>query len=444
MEKLEKAAPGMSPQRYVKRNGEKIHLTKAIVMDKTKKYRKAVKKYARNGEIGVTGRQNLKILRLKEGLTGDEAEAIEADELRPYREYAQHKKEYEKCFRAELEALDGDLNDDVREDLNDLANQRSLKPEDVTAIEQRVMQELDNRTAPRPPILGEQEKNLLRVSPIAEEQKKIQSPQNWGLGAVRQFSEDLGNSVKLEMLPIPAGEFMMGSPDSEERRLDDEGPQHFVKVPAFYMGKFPITQAQWTAIAKTKQIKYKLEPDKSYFKGGDLPVEQVSWDDAIEFCDRLSRETGERYSLPSEAQWEYACRAGTTTPFHFGETIDASIANYDGNHAYGSGKKGEYRSKPTPVGHFKTSANEFGLYDMHGNVWEWCADRWHENYEGAPDDGSVWNASNDSGSKVLRGGSWLNLPGYCRSANRRDYVSDCRSRYFGFRVVSPIPTPRTL
>lgn len=300
------------------------------------------------------------------------------------------------------------------------------------------------RTAPRPPILGEQEKNLEQSSPIAEEQKKSQSPQNLGLGAVRQFSEDLGNSVKLEMLPIPAGEFMMGSPETEEGRLDRESPPHPVKVSAFHMGKFPITQAQWTAIAKTKQIKCRLEPDPSHFKGGDLPVEQVSWDDAIEFCDRLSRETGKRYSLPSEAQWEYACRAGTTTPFHFGETIDASIANYDGNYTYGSGKEGEYRSKTTPVGHFKTSANEFGLYDMHGNVWEWCADCWHENYEGAPDDGSVWNASDDSGSKVLRDGSWYDNPWFCRSAFRYYGTSDCRSRLIGFRVASPIPTPETL
>ena len=444
VEKLEKAAPGMSPQRYLTDYGDKIKLTRAIVADPTRRYRKAVKKYSTNGEIRPTGRRILRDEWQKLGLTIEAAEAIEAEELRPYREYQQHLKDYEECFREELEFLGGVLDDRSREELNDLIRQRSLKAEDVTAIEQRVMQELDIRTAPRPPIPGEQEKNLEQSSLIAEEQKKSQSPQNCGLGAVRQFSEDLGNSVKLEMLPIPAGEFMMGSPEAEEGRSNDEGPQHLVKVPAFYTGKFPITQAQWAVIAKTKQIKCKLEPDPSHFKGGDLPVEQVSWDNAIEFCDRLSRETGKRYSLPSEAQWEYACRAGTTTPFYFGETIDVSIANYDGNHTYGSGKKGGYRPKTTPVGHFKTSANEFGLYDMHGNVWEWCADRWQKNYKGAPDDGSVWNAFNDSGSKVLRGGSWYSNPGDCRSAIRRYYTSDYRSRYFGFRVASPIPTPKTL
>ena len=401
--------------------------------------------YSQDGVIRPAGRRNLRDERQKLGLTIEAAEAIEADELRPYREYQQHLKDYEECFREELEFLGGVLDDRSREELNDLIKQRILKPDDVEAIEQRVMQELDIRTAPRPPILGEQEKNLLRVSPIAEEQKKSQSPQNWGLGAVRQFSEDLGNSVKLEMLPIPAGEFMMGSPETEEGRSDREGPPHPVKVSAFYMGKFPITQAQWTAIAKTKQIKCKLELNPSYFKGSDdLPVESIFWHKAIEFCDRLSRETGKRYSLPSEAQWEYACRAGTTTPFHFGETIDASIANYNGNYTYGSGEKGESRSETTPVGHFKTSANKFGLYDMHGNVLEWCADRWHKNYEGAPDDSSVWDASNDSGSKALRGGSWLFNPGCCRSAYRDYFTSDDRGKSIGFRVVSPIPTPRTL
>ncbi len=448
-EKLAKAAPGMSPQRYVKQDGEKIRLTKAIVADPTRRYRKAVKKYSTDGVIRPAGRRNLEIERKKLGLTIEAAAAIEADELRPYLEYAQHRAEYEECFRETLEFADGELDDRDREELNDLIKQRSLKPADVEAIEQRVMQEFDSRNAPQPPILGEPEVEKVVSKPIVLEyprpQIQVERPK------LQPFTEDLGTSgklfgsaIRLEMLPIPAGEFMMGSPETEAERLDREGPQHLVKVPAFYMGKFPITQAQWAAIAKTKQINCKLESDPSHFKGADLPVEQVSWDDAIEFCDRLSRETGKRYSLPSEAQWEYAYRAGTTTPFYFGETIDASIANYNGNYTYSSGKKGEYRQKTTPVGHFKTSANKFGLYDMHGNVWEWCADPWHENYEGAPIDGSVWDASNDSGSKILRGGSWDYNPGHCRSAYRYLSASDSRIRCIGFRVVSPISTPRTL
>jgi formylglycine-generating enzyme required for sulfatase activity len=444
VEKLAKAAPGMSPQRYIDKNGEKIKLTRAIVADPTRRYRKAVKRYSQDGVIRPAGRRNLEIERLKLGLSREEADSIEADELRPYLEYKTHKAEYEQCFRDELEFMDGMLDDRSREELNDLIRQRSLKAEDVEAIEQQIMQELDIREP------------VVVVKPIAFKPVKLEpvrSPAKATAPKLQPFTEDLGtagklfgSAVKLEMLPIPAGEFMMGSPASEAERSNDAGPQHLVKVSEFYMGKFPITQAQWAAIAKTKQINCKLETDPSNFKGAELPVESIFWHEAIEFCDRLSRETGKRYSLPSEAQWEYACRAEATTPFYFGETIDASIANYcaqDGKIGetvypgkYGNGKLGEYRKKTTPVGYFKDSANKFGLYDMHGNVWEWCADPWHENYEGAPIDGSVWDASNDSGSKVLRGGSWGNSPGFCRSARRSYGTSDFRYWSIGFRVVS--------
>jgi formylglycine-generating enzyme required for sulfatase activity len=156
-------------------------------------------------------------------------------------------------------------------------------------------------------------------------------------------------------------------------------------------------------------------------------VEKISWLDAIEFCDRLSQLTGRLYRLPSEAEWEYACRAGTTTPFHFGETITTDLANYDGTDdpdgkwsgSYGIGTKGIYRQETTPVGSFGV-ANAFGLYDMHGNVWEWCMDHWHENYEGAPVDGSAWigPSASEHASRLLRGGSWSNNPRSCRSAFR--------------------------
>ncbi|NCR11342.1 MAG: formylglycine-generating enzyme family protein, partial [Microcystis aeruginosa LG13-11] len=162
-------------------------------------------------------------------------------------------------------------------------------------------------------------------------------------------------------------------------------------------------------------------------------VEKVSWYDAVEFCQRLSKATGRDYRLPSEAQWEYACRAGTTTPFYFGETITPDLANYDGNYIYAQGPKGIYRQETTPVGKFPPNA--FGLYDMHGNVWEWCADTWHDNYDGAPTDGSVWIENGDDNRSPLRGGSWYSYPNFCRSAfrigsNRRGYHDS-----YGFRVV---------
>jgi len=234
-------------------------------------------------------------------------------------------------------------------------------------------------------------------------------------------------------LLIPGGTFIMGSPDTEEGSSDEERPQHQVTIKPFCLGEYPITQAQWQVVATLPQIKGKLNPDPSRFKGAKQAVDRVSWDDAVEFCSRLSKQTKRNYRLPSEAEWEYACRAGTTTPFHFGETITTDVANYNGNSTYGNGPKGVYKGETTEVGSFGV-ANNFGLYDMHGNVWEWCQDEWHNSYDGAPTDGSAW-LRNDKGSdrRLLRGGSWVYNPGLCRSAvrdfNNFDYDN------VGFRVA---------
>ncbi len=250
------------------------------------------------------------------------------------------------------------------------------------------------------------------------------------------FTEDLGNGVTLEMVDIPGGTFTMGAPETEKESRDTERPQHQVTVPPFFMGKYPITQAQWQAVAAFPQVNRELDPDPSRFKGSDRPVETISWYDADEFCARLAKATGRDYRLPSEAEWEYACRAGTTTPFHFGETITPELANYNGEYTYGAGSKGEYRQETTPVGKFQVN-NAFGLSDMHGNVFEWCVDHLHENYESSPLDGSAWleNSDNDNHSRMLRGGSWLNSPWDCRSAYRSPYDPDFRSYSLGFRVV---------
>ncbi len=243
----------------------------------------------------------------------------------------------------------------------------------------------------------------------------------------RYYSETLSDDIKLEMVLIPEGEFMMGAPETELESSNSERPQHLVTVPTFFMGKYPITQAQWKAI---------MGNNPSRFEGDKRPVESVSWEEAKEFCDRLSKKTGREYRLPTEAEWEYACRAGTTTPFHFGETISTELANYYGEAAYGEGVKGEYRGETTPLGEFP--ANKFGLCDMHGNVWEWCEDDWHENYEGAPNDGRAWRS--ESGRiKVLRGGSWLYNPPVCRSAIRFNSTRDIRLNTFGFRVACVVP-----
>jgi formylglycine-generating enzyme required for sulfatase activity len=236
----------------------------------------------------------------------------------------------------------------------------------------------------------------------------------------------------------------MGSPEEEPERRGNEGPQHLVQLQGFFLAQTPITQAQWRAVAQWRPTKgegawnQKLNPNPSHFKGDQRSVEQVSWEDAMEFCRRLSQRTGRRYTLPSEAQWEYACRAGTTTPFYCGATISTKLANYEGSEVYGDGEKGEYRQQTMDVASFP--ANPWGLHDMHGNVWEWCADHWHDNYEGAPEDGRAWideeSKENDDkmNFRLLRGGSWIIHPAYCRSAFRYFYHPDNRNYSIGFRV----------
>jgi len=251
------------------------------------------------------------------------------------------------------------------------------------------------------------------------------------------FAEALGNGIALELMKIPSGSFMMGSPLDEPERWAYEGPQHRVEVPSFWMGRYPVTQAQWRVVAALPKVKHQLEASPSKFKGDNLPVELVSWYDAVEFCDRLSAHTGTKYRLPSEAEWEYACRAKIATSFCFGSTLTSELANYNANYTYGSGPKGEYRERTTEVGSFP--ANTFGLYDVHGNVWEWCQDYWHENYEGAPTDGSAWVTGGNEDGRVFRGGSWDFNPRYCRSAYRFYYTPDTRYNYIGFRVSCSAP-----
>jgi formylglycine-generating enzyme required for sulfatase activity len=252
------------------------------------------------------------------------------------------------------------------------------------------------------------------------------------------FIEKLDKDIQLEMMLIPGGSFMMGSPAEELRHQNEETPQHKITVQPFFMAKYTVTQAQWQLVAQLPQVNRKLDPDSSHFKGANRPVERISWLDAVEFCDRLSQHTKKPYRLPSEAEWEYACRAGTTTPFHFGETITTDLANY----IYGSGSKGNYRGETTPVGSFGV-ANAFGLYDMHGNVWEWCADRWHPNYQGAPSDGSAWIDDHNENSypitrRVLRGGSWNNLSTHCRSAVRPYINPGLNPNIISFRVACAV------
>ncbi len=247
------------------------------------------------------------------------------------------------------------------------------------------------------------------------------------------FTQDLGKSVNLDMIFIPCGRFLMGSSDFGVEQNENEKPQHEVIVPSFFMGKHQVTQAQWRVVATLPEINCKLNPNPSYFKGDSRPVESISWYEIKEFCQRLSKYTDHDYRLPSEAEWEYACRAGTMTPFHFGETLTTELANYLDSHLYEDTGKGKYVGKTTTVMTFLPNA--FGLYDMHGNVREWCSDHWHANYRGAPSDGSAWVTGGNNLFRILRGGSCSSRLEDCRSANRYKDVPSYKSYNNGFRIA---------
>jgi formylglycine-generating enzyme required for sulfatase activity len=254
----------------------------------------------------------------------------------------------------------------------------------------------------------------------------------------RGFTEpllDVGDAIPLHMVRIPGGTFTMGSPDDEPERTEAEGPQRDVTVPMCFMGRYPITQAQYEQVMETNPA---TQYDADRFVAPNKPVVGVSWEDATTFCQRLSERTRRTYRLPSEAEWEYACRAGTETPFHFGTTLTPEVVNYHGDYTYADGPKGEFRNATTPVNHFDL-ANAFGLCDMHGTVFEWCAPHRHEHSDGAPPDGRAWIEGGDSSYRVVRGGSWSDIPRNCRSAYRGRNTPGNRNYYIGFRVVCSPP-----
>ena len=238
----------------------------------------------------------------------------------------------------------------------------------------------------------------------------------------------LAKGVDMTFVWIAPGKFRMGSPPEEPERREDETLHEVTLSRGFYLGIHTVTQAQWRAV---------MGNNPSHFKGRkrqdkNRPVEGVSWDDCQEFCTKVSQREGKRYGLPSESEREYACRAGTTTPFHFGETISTDQANYDGNYPYNKGVQGEYRSQTTPVGNF--SPNAWGLFDMHGNVWEWCQDEYLP-YEELIAKNILETELMDNSARVLRGGSWSNFAWCCRAANRSRSAPSDRYYFNGFRVA---------
>ncbi|MEL6263936.1 MAG: formylglycine-generating enzyme family protein [Cyanobacteria bacterium J06626_6] len=449
MAQVRVAAPVMKPAIFNGEQGYDILIARARV-DNAQRYRKRVQKKLRRGRLSAAGKQDLLYWRGQLGLTLEQAEAIEEEILKPYREKQKHLAIYAEAL--EEEKADGNLFDaEVIQDFEDLQKLFNLRDEDVRPVEKKII----GSWLPSLPTITPQSQNNAQSHSGKQEQlslypkfcfetvrvNEVGNVIETISGEAECYTEDLGNGVTLEMLRIPGGKFMMGAVPGEEGASDDEYPQHEVTVPEFWMGKYAVTQAQWRAVAVLDKVERDLEAGPAKFKGKQRPVEQVFWDEAIEFCQRLSQRSKWTYTLPSEAQWEYACRANTKTPFYFGSTITTELANYRGTDFsyqgktcpgnYAKGPKGQCREESTDVGSF--SPNIFSLYDMHGNVWEWCLDSWHDSYEGAPSNGDVWKESSDK-RKVLRGGSWLDSSRGCRAANRGWSPRDGRYSDTGFRV----------
>jgi formylglycine-generating enzyme required for sulfatase activity len=406
----------------------RLDIDKALESDKIEPYRQEVRKYLQEnreqGYLGENGLQDyqgtlLEILRDELDIPVEKADEILKEEFAPTLQARQ-------AYRNRLNALIQfyPFSPAIAKELKQFQSQRKLTDAEVEAISRPILEKAE----------WEQRKQRFTFDVITVDK------QGKEINKVRQSAEfiavDLGNGVSLEMVAIPGGTYLMGSPTGQGD--DDERPQHPVTVPSFLMGKYPVTQIQWQAVVALPQVEISLDPDPSRFKGDNRPVEQVSWHEAVEFCQRLSRWTGHPYRFPSEAEWEYACRAWTTTPFHFGETITAELANYRANYTYAEEPEGSYRKETTPAGQFPP--NTFGLYDMYGNVWEWCADHWHGSYQGAPKDEKPWITAGNAEKRLIRGGSWIDAPASCRSA-RRNFISPAdRRTIVGFRVsraVSP-------
>jgi formylglycine-generating enzyme required for sulfatase activity len=397
--KVQKVAPAMTPQFYPVEDGHRIYLARSPKDDPVLKYRKEVEKWVKQGVFNVerdrfspTIRNILREEQRRLSLTGEVTEAIASEVLQPIREYERKKEKYRQNLIETVEE-DGYPFDPVTENaVKEYQMLLGLKDGDAEAIALQVLPEVPSLPPPQ------------AVYPTIVPPPIIPP-------APQSFTLDLGNKAKLEMIAIPGGSFWMGLADGQG--YDDERPRHQVTIASFWMSKYPITQAQYQAI---------MGKNPSCFKGDQRPVEQVSWRDAIAFCEKL-REVGDRsFRLPSEAEWEYACRARTETPFYFGETISIEQVNHI-----------QHYKQTTDVGKFL--ANAFGLHDMHGNVWEWCADHWHGNYDGAPIDGSAWKTSNDSDPRLLRGGSWYYNPDFCRSAFRNLNSPGNADNGIGFRVA---------
>jgi formylglycine-generating enzyme required for sulfatase activity/uncharacterized caspase-like protein len=474
-DRVRATAPSMTPKLITLKDlGFEIILSKARVTNPQLQYRKTVARFSTGDKIRPAGRAVLDTLRQHLGLTQAETDAIESEVLRSYREHLINLKKYRNTLLAEAEH-EYPLSQKAQEVMVMLQKLLGLREEDVAPILQQIEAKFNQRNKPalsepsQPTItqslISNSSLSNIQRSPTAAAEfddlsdhavviagQRLEIPTipdaqlfefealtidahgretNRRWQQAQYLIEDI-NGLIFEMVVIPGGSFLMGS--SERKPLPKELPVHLVTIKPFLMSKYPVTKAQWKAVASLPQVNQKLVKLPSRPGGANHPVVKVSWYDAVEFCARLSQKTGHEYRLATEAEWEYACRAGTTTPFHFGETITSDLANYDGTRTFRSEMKGISREKIVQVGSF-SFANAFGLFDMHGNVWEWCLDHWHENYEGAPEDGSAWIDEYERLARVIRGGAQSCGPTLCRSTSRASDTANISSRNVGFRIV---------
>ena len=427
--------PAMEPAIFSGQQGYEIAIAR-VKIDRAKQYRRQVESKIRNGIVGPAARAILLQWQRHCQLSSAEAEEIEQAVLEAVQQTQKQILEklsiYTKAIEAEKQ-LSFPLTDTSVRDLEDLQQLLDLSREFASQAEQQV---LGNQLRIEPiqqrfsqPAYKPNEQRLLSFE--TKQVDRYGSLRSTARAQSKVYREDIGSGVKLEMVQIPQGTFAMGANTAEEGASNDEYPQRDVTLSEFWMGKHTVTQAQWQQFTSSMRSSMSSLTSRMTFDSSNLPIGGIFWTEAVEFCHWLSQRSEKNYRLPSQAQWEYACRANTTTPFYFGETITPELANYNGSYRYGQGPKGTYRQQTTEVGSFPPNA--FGLYDMHGNVWEWCLDNWHDLHPDKTQGDIVRRLSGQT--KVLRGGSWFYQPTDCRSANRLTYPFHNRIDDIGFRVV---------
>jgi formylglycine-generating enzyme required for sulfatase activity len=444
LERLQRAA-GPSPEELAREQAERA-AEQARLREEGRRQEAA----ARAEQVRVAEQQRLKSAAEQAARRQAEAEAAaqaaQAAALEKQRQ-ERVRRELEARQRAEAEAAAQKRKQQLREQLQARREADAQKLREQREEQQRKAQQIKADAAYR----AEQERHrkeqaARHAAELAALMPTPSSPVADAEGVLRDRFLD-GAGAGPELVLIPTGRFQMGANEHEHAAalkagaqktwLARETPQRWVGIAhSIALGRYPVTLGQWKQFVRATGWESQSDTDwrlPGYAQTDEHPVVGVSWNDVQLYLRWLSDATGQLYRLPSEAEWEYACRAGTRTAFSFGDTISPEQANYDGNYTYNAGPKGQFRQGTTKVGAFPP--NPWGLFDMHGNVWEWVQDVVHDSYQGAPVDGSAWEEGGDQVRRVLRGGSWLYSPRYLRSAARNGYSAVLANDIVGFRVA---------